>query len=214
MLLAVCDSVVAFQHTLWWHRLRLHFFGFRVKPSGGFILEHWTEQTTVYSGAIFDVVAGKAALDTGEQVPRDVVVHDGGVAVVPLLGESVMLIRQFRIAVGEALLELPAGRREGREDPAFRAGQELEEEIGYRAGRMDLLTTYFSSAGFTNERMHIFVARDLVPVERRLEFDERIELVTVPLTELPALIASGSIKDAKTLIGLLLLRGEDETAVP
>lgn len=172
-------------------------------------MEHWTQQRTVYSGAIFDVVSGRAALDTGEEVMRDVVVHDGGVAVVPLLGASVVLIRQFRIAVGEALLELPAGRREGTEDPAFRAARELEEEIGYRAGRMALLTTYFSSAGFTNERMHIFVARDLTPVARRPEFDERIETVIVPLAELPGLIAAGAIRDAKTLIGLLMLLQED-----
>ena len=130
------------------------------------------------------------------------VVHDGGVAVVPLLGNTVLLIRQFRIVVGRALLELPAGRREGEEDPAHRAALELEEEIGYRPGGLTLLSEYYSSAGFTNERMHIYLGVDLTPVPRRPEPDEEIEIVPVPLSEVRRMLDAGEFEDAKTIIGL------------
>ncbi len=167
-------------------------------------MEKWQEQTTVFEGPIFRVVTGSAEIDTGELVRRDVVDHDGGVAVVAVHEGKVLLVKQFRIAAGKALLELPAGRREGQEDPAFRAGQELEEEVGYRAGKLTPLSSYFSSAGFTSERMHLFVATELTPVARRPEFDERIEVVAVPVEEIPALVGGGELEDAKTMIGLLL----------
>jgi len=166
------------------------------------IMEKWITREFVFKGRIFDVMAGDALLDNGRTARREVVTHDGGIAVVPLIGEKVLLIRQYRIAVDQLLLELPAGRREGQEPPEKRAALELEEETGYRAGRLQLLTTYFSSAGFTNERMHIFLATDLEEVEQRLEPDERIEIVPLDIVEIPAMLDAGDIVDAKTIIGL------------
>lgn len=166
------------------------------------LMEQWIKRETVFKGRIFDVEAGEVALGDGRTARREIVTHDGGIAIVPLLGDQVLLIRQFRIAAGQFMLELPAGRREGSEPPEYRAAQELEEETGYRAGRLQLLASYFSSAGFTNERMFIFLASGLQEVGQRLEGDEQITVVPVNLAEIPRLLAAGEIIDAKTIIGL------------
>lgn len=173
-------------------------------------MEQWINRQKIFEGRIFDVEGGEAMLDDGRIVRREVVTHDGGVGVVPVLGDKVLLIRQFRIAVDEFILEIPAGRREGIEPPDHRAAMELEEEIGYRAGDLQLLVSYFSSAGFTNERMFLFLATDLTEVGQALEADEQIEIVPVPLADIRQMIADGRIVDAKTIIGLreLLARPE------
>jgi ADP-ribose pyrophosphatase len=165
-------------------------------------MEEWVRKESVYEGKIFSVVAGEARLDDGRIVRREVVEHRGGVAVVPVLGDTVILIRQFRIAVGRELLELPAGRLEGDEEPEERARLELEEETGYQAERMVLATSYYSSAGFTNERMYIYLAFDLRPTSQQLEFDERVALAPLPITDIAAKLAAGEFEDAKTIIGL------------
>jgi ADP-ribose pyrophosphatase len=173
-------------------------------------MERWIKRETVFNGRIFDVEAGQVVQEDGRVVPREIVTHDGGIAIVPLLDDQVLLIRQFRIAVDDSILELPAGRREGAEAPDLRAALELREETGYRAAKLQLLTTYYSSAGFTNERMHIYLATGLQEVGQELESDEKIELQPVPLAESPGLLTRGELVDAKTIIGLreLLARPE------
>lgn len=165
-------------------------------------MEDWLHKETVYQGRIFSVQVGEVALDNGEAAPREMIHHEGGVAVVPLLGDAVILIRQFRVAVGKEILELPAGRLEGGDSPEHRGRSELREETGYRAGEMRLACSYYSSAGFTNERMYIFLAFDLEQVGQELEFDEQIELVTMPLDEVRRKLSAGEFDDAKTIIGL------------
>ena len=165
-------------------------------------MEAWVKRETIYHGRIFNVEVGEVIQDDGRIAPREIVSHDGGIAIVALHGDHVLLVRQFRIAAGQALLELPAGRREGDEDPQRRAALELAEETGYRAGQLRLLTAYFSSAGFTDEWMHIFLATDLEEVGQNLETDEVIDVLPVPLAEVPGMLARGEIIDAKTIIGL------------
>jgi ADP-ribose pyrophosphatase len=173
-------------------------------------MEQWINRQKIFEGRIFDVEGGEAMLDDGRIVQREVVTHDGGVGIVPVLGDKLLLIRQFRIAVDEFILEIPAGRREGREPPAQRAALELEEEIGYRANNLQLLTSYYSSAGFTNERMFIYLATGLQKVGQALESDEQIEVVPIPMADVTPMLAEGRIIDAKTIIGLreLLARPE------
>lgn len=168
-------------------------------------METWVSKDRQFAGQIFAVDVGQARLDDGTLVPREMVAHHGGVAVVPVLGNDVILIRQYRIVIEQEMLEIPAGRLEGDERPEARARAELEEEVGYQAGGLVLAHSYFSSAGFTDERMHIFLAFDLVETARKLEFDERIEVVRVPIHEIAALLASGAVEDAKTIIGLRAL---------
>ena len=170
------------------------------------MMEKWIRRERPFTGRIFSLVVGEVALDDGRTARREIIEHNGGVAIVPVLDDAVILIRQFRIAIGKTILELPAGRLEGDEEPEQRARLELAEEIGYRAGKMRLAHTYFSAAGFTNEPMHIFLAFDLEWVGQNLEEEERIELVRLPLADIQEWLVSGKIEDAKTLIGLNALR--------
>lgn len=172
-------------------------------------MESWLEKRTMFEGPIFRVVSGTVALDDGGEARRDIVEHNGGVAAVAVQNGSVLLIKQFRVAINRTILELPAGKIEEGDDPAVRARLELEEETGYRPGRLELLADYFSSAGFVSERMWIFLATDLEFVGQRLEHDERVEVVEMPLAEAQARLAARDFRDAKTIIGLreLFARG-------
>jgi 8-oxo-dGTP pyrophosphatase MutT (NUDIX family) len=160
-----------------------------------------------FEGSLFTVCTGTFRHEDGGEVEREWVVHDGAVGVVAHDGESVYLVRQPREAVGSPdLLELPAGKLdvEG-EEPLETAKRELAEEIGKAAEQWEPLTRFYTSPGFTNEEIHLFLATGLSDVEQpEVEEDERIDLVVHPLAELDSLIAD--VTDSKTLIGLLELR--------
>ncbi len=168
----------------------------------------------VFAGRLLRVRVDEVRLPSGRTSTREVVEHRGAVAIVPVTADGqVLLVRQYRHAAGETLLELPAGTREPGEDPAETARRELAEEIGYAAGTLTELVTYLSSAGYSTERITLFRADGCTPIEGAAvdATDEGIELVPVPLAEVPALLAPGDgrVGDAKTLIGLLwLLRGD------
>lgn len=168
-------------------------------------MENWVHKERMFEGRIFSVAAGMVMLDNGTLAPREIVAHPGGVAVVPVLDDKVILIRQYRIAVEKEILEIPAGKLEGDETPENRARAEMEEEIGYRAGKLVLAHAYYSSAGFTDERMHIYLAFDLEKTAQNLEFDERIEVFNQPIGGIPAKLAANEFEDAKTIIGLQAL---------
>jgi 8-oxo-dGTP pyrophosphatase MutT (NUDIX family) len=160
-----------------------------------------------YDGKIFSVCEETFRHEDGEESTREIVRHQGAVGVVAHDGERVYLVRQPREAVGSPdLLELPAGKLdvEG-EAPLETAKRELAEEIGKAAEHWAPLHRFYSSPGFTNEEVHVFLATGLSDVEQPVvEEDERIDLVVRPLAELDALI--DEVVDAKTLIGLLELR--------
>jgi ADP-ribose pyrophosphatase len=123
-----------------------------------------------------------------------------------LPGDRVVLIRNFRPAVGRTLIELPAGTLEAREDPGEAARRELLEETGYRAGRIELLCQFFMSPGILHERMHLFAASELAPGSTRLDVGEQIEPLVVSWDEALEMTRDGRIEDAKTLTGLLWCR--------
>jgi len=145
----------------------------------------------------------EALLPNGRRVALDVLRHPGAAAVVPFLSPTeVLLIRQYRHATGGTILEVPAGKLDG-EDPAVCAARELEEEAGQRAGRLERLGAIWTTPGFTDEKIHLFAAFDLTPVPQRLESDEVIELVRMPLARALALVWDGEIADAKSALALL-----------
>ena len=169
------------------------------------MMEEWDNQRTVFNGRVFEVRSGDVWLSAGGRAQRDVVVHNGGVTIAAVVDGAVLMIQQFRVAIGEHLIELPAGMIEGREDPAGRALKELAEETGYRAKRVELIADYFVSPGYTTERMRIYQAHDLTFVGQSLDSDEQIEVIRVSLAEAAAMLENGRFRDAKTIIGLYTL---------
>ncbi len=173
-----------------------------------------------FDGAHLHLRVDRVRLPSGRESVREVVEHPGAVAVVALTTDGeVLLIRQFHHAIGRALLGIPAGTREPGEDAMATARRELVEETGYEAaGELRELAAYFTSPGFTDERMTIFLARDCRPVAEVADPDESILLRRVPLAEIPVLVrpGAGQVEEGKTLVGLLtLLRVlAEETAAP
>jgi ADP-ribose pyrophosphatase len=143
----------------------------------------------------------------GTTFERIVIEHPGAVAVVPLLGDDVVLLNQYRAACGDMILEIPAGKLDQHaEDPQDAARRELAEETGYTAGHLHHLTDLWTSVGFCDERISVFVADDLEPGIRRPMGPEEMaaEVIRMPLDKALGLVASGTIADAKTVVGLLL----------
>jgi ADP-ribose pyrophosphatase len=144
-----------------------------------------------------------AVLPNGETVPLDIVRHPGASAVVPFESDDdVLLIRQYRHAVGGMIWEVPAGKLDG-EAPAVCASRELEEEAGRRAGRLVPLGAIWTTPGFTDERIHLFAAFDLEPVPHRREADEVIEVVRMSLEAALDLVFRGELSDAKSGLALI-----------
>jgi ADP-ribose pyrophosphatase len=165
----------------------------------------------LFRGRKIQVALDTAILPSGETIQRDVILHPGAVAILPLLDDGhICLVRNHRPIVGKVLIEIPAGTLEPSEKPAAAARRELAEETGYRARRWQKLAEFIPSPGVLSERTHVFVARDLTPGPQRLEKDERISPRIVTWRQAVAWALDGTIRDAKTLIAILLwdrLRG-------
>ena len=165
----------------------------------------------VYRGHLISVAKGYFVAPDGTEFERDLVHHPGAVSVVPVIdqGEAVMLVRQYRAAIDQDLLEIPAGKRDvDGEPPVTTARRELAEEVGMRAGRMEKLAEFFNTPGFCDERHWVYMALDLEPVGLSLQGieEQHMTIEHVNLDEVPDLIANGTIVDAKTIIGLSLTR--------
>jgi 8-oxo-dGTP pyrophosphatase MutT (NUDIX family) len=159
-----------------------------------------------WSGRLFSVHVDRFRYEDGKEAEREIARHPGAVGVVAFDGEHIYLVRQPREPVDEpALLELPAGKldEEG-ESPLDTARRELAEEIGKGAREWRFLTRCFTSPGFANEEVHLYLARDLYDESAESGEDERIEVVALPLQDLDEAIAA--CRDAKTLVGLLWFR--------
>ncbi len=150
----------------------------------------------------------------GRPLRREIIRHPGAVAVVPLIDGDVVLISQHRVAIDSDLLEIPAGKCDvAGEDPETTARRECEEEVGYRPNRLTLLRTFYTTPGFTDERIWLYLAEDLEPVESRPQGteEEHAEIVRIPVGEALRRVRDGEILDAKTLIGLMALAKERRT---
>jgi ADP-ribose pyrophosphatase len=166
-----------------------------------------TAEEELYRGAVISLGIGTFVGPDGAPFERDVVHHPGAVSVVPLIDDEFVLVRQYRAALDHDLLEIPAGKRDvPGEPPEATAHRELVEEVGYRAGRLVKLAEFYNSPGFSDEHSHTFLALDLtaVPSSAQGIEEEHMTIERVRVDDVPALIASGELVDAKTIIGLTL----------
>ncbi len=162
------------------------------------------EIETLLNTPRFDVERVTHRLMDGTAVTREIVRHPGAVVIVPILDDGrVCLIRNYRVAVNAELLELPAGTREPNESPRITAERELLEETGYRAASIEPLCELAMSPGILDERMHVFVARQLTAGDSAREIGEEIQNVLATAAEVDTLIRENTIQDAKTIAALL-----------
>ncbi|HUS89613.1 MAG TPA: NUDIX hydrolase, partial [Desulfosporosinus sp.] len=142
----------------------------------------------------------------GLQTSREVVRHPGAVGIIALKDQQVLLVRQYRYAIAQKTLEIPAGKLDPQEPPLDCAVRELREETGYR-GTMEHISTFYTTPGFTDEVMHLFLARDLVWDPLTPDDDEFIEVERIPWDEAVQRAQQNEFNDSKTILGILLVKG-------
>lgn len=159
----------------------------------------------IYRGKILSLRVDEVLLPDGRESAREVVEHSGGVAILALTqNNEVYFVRQYRHPVDENLLEIPAGKLEPGENLLDCAIRELAEEVGVKPGKIEQIAVYYSTPGFTSEKLYIYLATELEEVERKQQEDEILEISLISLQEAVGMAKKGIIKDGKTLIALLL----------
>ena len=157
----------------------------------------------IYKGKVVTLDVDTVRLPNGVMVDLEVVRHPGAAAIVPLKEDgTVILIKQFRHAAGGFIYEVPAGKLHPGEDPRECAARELEEEVGYRPGKLELVSSIFTAPGFTDEVIHIYKATELTKGRQQLDRDEVLEIIEVSMHDAIVMIQTGTIRDAKTMVGL------------
>jgi ADP-ribose pyrophosphatase len=176
------------------------------------LIETLVDRRVVHEGRFITFRVDTIETPDGGRHIREVVAHPGAVAVIPLVGDDVLMVRQFRHPVGEVLLELPAGTLDRLPDgsiepPRDAAPRELGEETGHRAQTWRSLGHFWTAPGFTDELMHLYLATDLEPIAGYSgpDVDERLEVERISWRDAVAMAERGDIHDAKTLVGLLRL---------
>ncbi|MBK6487643.1 MAG: NUDIX hydrolase [Gemmatimonadetes bacterium] len=171
------------------------------------------DSARVYSGRVLNLDVDRVRFPDGSVGELEIIRHPGASAVIPFASDpagddpQVLLIRQFRYAAERVIYEIPAGRLEPGETPLACAIRELREETGCTAARVEPLITIYTTPGFTDEKIHLFMATGLTIGASSPEADEFIEVVTIPLSEVLLMIERGEIVDGKTLIAILYAAG-------
>ena len=159
----------------------------------------------VYSGRAVNLYVETVTLPNGRSTELDLIRHPGAAAAVPLKDDgTVLLVRQYRHAAGGFIYEVPAGKLDGGEAPERCAHRELTEEAGVRAGRLDHLASILTTPGFTDEVIHLYLARELEPAQQALEADEVLTVEPHSLEDAVAMCADGRLRDAKSICALML----------
>jgi len=170
--------------------------------------EETISRKRVYKGRLLRLRVDQVRLPDGRITTREIVGHRGSVAIVALDEQQrVVLVQQYRKAVEKTLLELPAGTLEPGENPEDCAFRELQEETGYRADALRLLAAFYTAPGYCSEHLYLYLATDLHRDIGQPAGDEAIEVLLLPLEEAVRLVRQGEICDAKSMVGLLLVAG-------
>jgi ADP-ribose pyrophosphatase len=165
-------------------------------------MEHCTKSDSVYKGKILNLRVDQVEFDDGTSAIREIVEHRGAAAIVPLLDGKLILVRQFRYAASSELLEIPAGTLEPGENPEVCARRELEEETGYKCGKLRKILECFVAPGYSTEKIHFYLATELQRSEMLTEDDERIKVEVVTIADAIEKVRNGEIRDAKTVCAL------------
>ena len=170
------------------------------------LIEHTVRSEDIFDGMLLHVRRDTVRLPNGKEGVREWIRHPGAAAVLPLLPDgNVILVRQYRHPIGKVTLEVPAGKLDAEgEDPLHCARRELSEETGYTAEQYDKLTTIATTVGFSNEYIHLYLARQLSSGRQHTDEDEFVNVVQMPLKEALHLVNTGEIIDAKTIISLMM----------
>lgn len=169
------------------------------------LTEHVLSSEPVYLGRLVRLYAEQVKLPNGEEARREIIKHPGAVAMVPLHENGdVLLVRQFRLAANQVMLEIPAGTLNPGEDPLVAAGRELQEEARVRAGNLERIGGQFAAPGYTTEYIHLYLATELEDAPLELDDDEFLDVVRLPFDEALRRVLSGEIDDSKTISALLL----------
>lgn len=168
----------------------------------------------IFEGRIINLRVDTVTVKSGTST-REIVEHNGGAVIAAVTGENkIILVRQFRKPFDRGILEVPAGKLDGPEDPEKAALRELAEETGYVAGHIEKLTEFYPSVGYTTEVLHIYLATDLTPGDCHPDENEVLEVLEMDLDEVRRMVLAGQIRDGKTIAAVLLaaekLRGTDE----
>lgn len=160
--------------------------------------------TPIFDGRVVHLAVERVILPNGNEAEIEMIHHRGAAAVVPVDHEgNVFLVRQYRHAAGDWLLEIPAGKLDGGEPPEVCAAREIREEVGREAGTLTPMGWIWTTPGFTDEKIWLYVATDLRPAEQALEHDEVLTVVRMPLDEAVAMARRGEIADSKSCCALL-----------
>ena len=163
-----------------------------------------TDTRKIFKGRVVNLEVHEVRLPNGEISRRELIRHAGAVAVIALDADRhVLLVRQFRLASNKVMLEIPAGVLEPGEAPEVCAERELQEEVGYKPGRLEPLGGLYVAPGYTTEYIHLFLATELTEARLQGDADEFIETDRVSFTDALAMIERGEITDGKTIVGLL-----------
>ena len=167
--------------------------------------EKFVSRKEIFDGHVLHVVCDTIELPNGKEATREICLHNGAVAVIPVLPDGrVIMERQYRYAHGAVMLEIPAGKLDSADEiPAEAAARELREETGALAGKMTYLGEIVASPALVSEVIHLYLAEDLTFGERELDEDEFLDVESIPLADLKEMVMRGEIPDGKTQIAVL-----------
>jgi ADP-ribose pyrophosphatase len=173
-------------------------------------LEEKTIQSTkIFDGKVVSLQVDEVTLPNGKTSKREIIKHPGAVAIIPVTKDNkVLFVEQYRKPLEKSLIEIPAGKLEAGENPGMTAKRELEEETGYTTDELTYVTSFYTSPGFADEIIHLYITKSLIPLETKKEMDEDefVEILELTLKEAEQYVQSKRIHDAKTAYALLYLK--------